>query len=262
MEASKPLSAILSDPDTYTGDCQQHGAFIGRFIQGPTQRLQTGCPTCSAERKAKFAEQERRDEKERQELANKRLTEERRKAGIPARFEDKTFATYVADSEGRRKALEAMQGLVAAIKEGRQAPNLILTGNPGTGKSHLSCAAIRALYRSHYVLRIDLPDMIRRIRDTWRKDSEKSEQEVIEWLGGLDLLILEEVGTGAGSDDERARIFSVMNARYENCLPTVLVTNLAMERVKEEMGERVIDRLREGERSLVVFDWESARGAA
>lgn len=262
MEASKQVSQILSEPETYSGDCSAHGAFIGRFIQGPTQKLQTGCPTCSAERKVRNEAEAAREEKERQELANKRLTEDRRKAGIPARFDDKTFATFTADTPGRHRALDAVRGLVAAIKEGREAPNLILSGNPGTGKSHLSCAAIRALYRSHYVLRIDLPEMIRRIRDTWRKDSEKSEQDVIEQLGNLDLLILEEVGTGAGSEDERARIFSIMNARYENCLPTVIVTNLSLDRVKEELGERVIDRLREGERSLVVFDWESARGAA
>lgn len=259
MEPSKPIP--FDQPETYNGECPTHGAYIGRRFMAVTQLVESGCPTCAAERKARREQDERREEKERQELASKRLTEERRAAGIPPRFDDKTFKTFIADTPGRQKALEAVRGVVAAIKNGERAPNLILTGNPGTGKSHLCCAAIRALYRSHYVLRIDLPDLIRRIRDTWRKNSDKSEQEVIEWLGGLDLLIIEEVGTGAGSDDERARIFSVMNARYENCLPTILVTNLSLEAVTAELGARVIDRLREGQRALVVFDWESMRGA-
>ena len=39
------------------------------------------------------------------------------------------------------------------------------------------------------------------------------------------------------------------------------VTGGNMDSLKKEIGERVIDRLREGSRSLVVFDWQSHRGA-
>jgi DNA replication protein DnaC len=85
---------------------------------------------------------------------------------------------------------------------------------------------------------------------------------VLDYYGSLDLLIIEEIGTGAGSDDERAKIFQVVNRRYEAMLPTVLVSNLDMDALKKEIGERVIDRMREGSRSLVVFDWQSHRGVA
>ena len=48
---------------------------------------------------------------------------------------------------------------------------------------------------------------------------------------------------------------------YEAMLPTAIVTNLGLDELTKEMGERVIDRLREGDRSLVIFDWASERGA-
>lgn len=152
--------------------------------------------------------------------------------------------------------------MVDGVRSGKGAPNLILQGKPGTGKTHLSCGMTLDLYQTHKVRRIDLPDLIRNIRATWQRDSEHSEEFVLDFYGSLDLLILEEVGTGTGSDDERARVFQVINRRYEAMLPTVIVTNLTLRELRDELGERVLDRLREGDRSVVAFDWESMRGAA
>lgn len=254
---------VQGHADTYEGRCERHGEFVGRYLTLINDRkIMMPCPSCAAERKAVEDAERAAAEAYQQGQARIRLEQERRAAGVPLRFDGKTFANFSTDNAGKAKALAAVMGVVSAIQAQRRAPNLILSGKPGTGKSHLCCAAIAALYRTHYVLRIDMPEMIRRIRDTWRRGSDESEQSLIDKLGKLDLLIIEEVGTGAGSDDERARLFSVMNARYENCLPTIVVTNLGLKQLSEEMGERVVDRLREGERSMVVFDWESQRGAA
>lgn len=260
-EAIKPVA--LGEPQTYSDTCPTHGAYISELIpMGDFKPFKKGCPQCNAERKAK-------DEAEKAEKARyqaieeqKRATERLRKAGVPVRFEGKTLDAFLVSNEGQAKAKAACQALVGALLDGREAPNLIMTGKPGTGKTHLSCGIVLALHGHKRVKRVDLPDLIREIRSTWRKDSEVSEETVLDWYGHLDLLILEEVGTGSGSDDERARIFQVINRRYEAMLPTVVVTNLSLAELRDEMGERVIDRLREGERSLVVFDWESARGAA
>ena len=241
---------------TVAATCDTHGDYdaqrkyielIGKWFTGQ-------CPKCAAERAAsEQAEQSRRD-------AEIDITA-RRRAGIPPRFQNKTLDTYEAHHDKQQLALAACQKLVAAMQAGQSAPNLILIGKPGTGKSHLCCGVVLALYRSCRVRRVDLPDLIREIRATWNKDSQHTEEYVLEFYGALDLLIIEEVGTGAGTDDERARIFQVVNRRYESMLPTVIVSNLDMESLKKEIGDRVIDRLREGERSLVVFDWQSHRGA-
>lgn len=236
--------------------CDKHGQFEAqrKFIELIGKWFTAGCPKCVAERETtEQAEQTRKDAE--RDLAA------RRKAGIPLRFQSKTLDTYEAHNDKQQIALAACQKLVAAMRASQAAPNLILIGKPGTGKSHLCCGMVIELYRSHRVRRVDLPDLIREIRATWHKDSQHSEEFVLEFYGTLDLLIIEEVGTGAGTDDERARIFQVVNRRYESMLPTVIVSNLDMESLKKEIGERVIDRLREGERSLVVFDWQSHRGA-
>lgn len=260
MGASERIAA--SEPQTYTYTCPTHGEFTSELlvIHADWKPIKKGCPACNAERKAKEEAEKARDAERKAAEEAKRATQRLRDAGVPVRYEAKTLATYRVGNYGQQKALAACQRLVSAMQEGREAPNLILTGKPGTGKTHLSCGIVLELHKSHRVKRIDLPDLIREIRATWRKDSEHTEEAVLDWYGDLDLLILEEVGTGTGSDDEKARIFQVINRRYESMLPTVVVTNLSVPELKSEMGERVIDRLREGERSLVVFDWESARG--
>lgn len=245
------------DVQTVIETCPQHGEFESqrRYIELIGKWVNGACPKCSAERAdAEKAEQGR--------LEEQRNLAAVRKAGVPLRFEGKTLETYQINHDKQQIAMAACRKLVAAMQAGVTAPNLILIGKPGTGKSHLCCGIVLELYKTHRVKRVDLPDLIREIRATWHRDSQYSEEYVLDWYGALDLLIIEEVGTGVGSDDERARIFQVINRRYEAMLPTVVVSNLDMAALKLEIGDRVIDRLREGDRSLVVFDWASARGAA
>jgi DNA replication protein DnaC len=242
--------------DVVIANCDQHGEFEcrRRYIDLIGKWVSTGCPQCSDEAH------------ERDRLAEKKLYDERqqhrlREAGVPLRFQGKTLESYTVEHDKQQIAVAACKRVVDAISSGRPAPNLILIGKPGTGKSHLCCGMISALCHDHKVRRIDLPDLIREIRATWTRDHGKREEAVLDHYGSLELLIIEEIGTGAGSDDERAKIFQVVNRRYEAMLPTVLVSNLDMDSLKKEIGERVIDRMREGSRSLVVFDWQSHRGS-
>lgn len=257
-EAVFPVSAQA--PQTYADNCETHGAFISELIDLGFKKLKKGCPQCNEKRRQEREAEEARKAEIQAKADAIAATNRLRQAGVPLRFEGKALESYLTHNERQAKAKAACQALIDAIQEGREAPNLIMTGKPGTGKTHLSCGIVLALHGQKRVKRVDLPDLIREIRGTWRKDSEVTEETVLDWYGALDLLILEEVGTGSGSDDERARIFQVINRRYEAMLPTVVVTNLSLAELRTEMGERVIDRLREGERSLVVFDWESARG--
>ena len=96
---------------------------------------------------------------------------------------------------------------------------------------------------------------IRRVKDTWSRDSRESESEAIAALVFPDLLILDEVGVQFGSDTEKLILFDVLNERYEKRKPTLLLSNLPAEEVREYLGKRVCDRLSEDGGEVVVFDW-------
>jgi DNA replication protein DnaC len=63
----------------------------------------------------------------------------------------------------------------------------------------------------------------------------------------------------AGSTSEQNLLFDVINERYNNRLPTLLLSNLTQAEVVAVLGERVIDRLREDGGKVITFDWQSAR---
>ena len=77
-----------------------------------------------------------------------------------------------------------------------------------------------------------------------------------------DLLIIDEVGVQRGTDYEKDIMFDVINDRYENLRPTIILSNLSVEETKAHLGERVFDRLRENGGKAFLLNWNSYRSIA
>jgi DNA replication protein DnaC len=54
-------------------------------------------------------------------------------------------------------------------------------------------------------------------------------------------------------------IFDIIDGRYENILPTILISNQNIENIKTLIGDRVVDRLRSEGGQLLVLDGNSQR---
>jgi DNA replication protein DnaC len=137
---------------------------------------------------------------------------------------------------------------------------MVFCGKPGTGKTHLACGIGRNLinkFRSVQFLTV--LSAIRHIKDTYRRDSERTEQEAINDLLQPDLLILDEIGAQLGSEHEKMLMFEVINERYQQCRSTILISNLNADELTDFLGDRVMDRFRESG-AVVAFDWASHRG--
>lgn len=237
--------------------CDRHGPYIARSIGGT---VWSPCTHCIAE---KSAEQQRRKEEDslRERQAQWELALDG--AGIPERFRDRSLESFVADTPGKRRALEFATRYAAEFDSildvGRSA---IFIGKPGTGKTHLATAiglhVMRNLHRP--VLFMTVMRAIRRVKDSWSRESEETETQAIESLTYPDLLILDEVGVQFGSETEKRILFDVLNERYEQRKPSILLSNLGLDEVKAYVGERIFDRLREDGGEAIVFDWESYRG--
>lgn len=249
---------LSAEKKSKSESCEKHGDFISRNVMGS---IWTKCPVCIAESSA---------EKLRAE-AEKAVEESRRAwqrklgiSGIPERFTSRTLETYSAKSEGQQRALtfasDYAEGFAKVLETGRCA---IFCGKPGTGKTHLAVGVgLKVMARNGNVLFTTVQRMMRRVKDAWRKDSGESESEVIGLFVLPELLIVDEIGVQFGSDFEKNMMFDILNERYENRLPTLLLSNLTAGEVKNFLGERVFDRLREDGGECVVFDWSSHRGQA
>jgi len=185
-----------------------------------------------------------------------RQTQALENMGIRKRFYATTFDTFIPGSPAEKKVLDACRSYASRREEvAKTGENLFLVGRPGTGKNHLAVSIIREWSGDRRILK--LAEMVRDIRQAY--SAHTNEQIDIERYARLDLLALNEVGVQFGTDAERNLLFEVLDLRYENMLPTILISNLNVAGIKDYVGGRVIDRLMECAQ-VVEFTWDSYRG--
>ena len=68
-------------------------------------------------------------------------------------------------------------------------------------------------------------EVIQHIRSTWRKDSEASEVDVLAEFANVPLLVIDEIGMQYGTESEQNHLFDVLDRRYRDMMPTILLTN-------------------------------------
>lgn len=240
-------------------NCDIHGTYIekGFSLNSPTIRW-VGCSACKesakleAEAKARIEEQIKA-----QELIEHRLN----KAGIPLRFRDRTLDNYIADTPAKKTSLTIARDFSENFDEFyRNGSTLIFSGKAGTGKSHLAIAIAQSVMPKYTAMYINALDAVRMIRDTWRRDSDKSELDVLDMFGSVGLLVIDEVGVQYGTENEQMLMFDIVNRRYRDSMPMILLTNLGHAGFSDYMTERSFDRLRENGK-WVTFDWDSYRGS-
>lgn len=240
--------------------CEAHGSYMSSGVRYLGKReIWTKCPDCVEEKLAadRMAEAQRIAE-----LKQAHIESLINQANIPARFIGRSFDNFRADSDGKERALKIAQDYAEAFdKHLKAGTGLIFSGLPGTGKSHLAAAILQAIMPKHTGLYITCMSLIRAVRGTWRKDSEESEEQVLQMLSKVPLLVLDEIGVQYGTDGEQTILFDVLDRRYRDMKPTILLTNQAKQGFKDFIGERSFDRLVETSR-WVPFDWDSYRAIA
>jgi DNA replication protein DnaC len=257
------IGDIARDLGERPATCAAHGDYVSRGTKLTFARagreIWSGCPGCEADRKAHEAAEASAKALEREAKLRASLIDS---AAIPLRFQGRTFDTFVADTDPKRRALDIARKYADELPNDKRGAGLIFAGLPGTGKSHLASAVMLqnvGRMSMHYLTCMAL---IRAVRDTWRRDSERSEREVIRSVGEeIRLLVIDEVGVQYGTDSEQNIIFEVLDKRYSAMLPTVLLTNQDKAGFKTFVGDRVFDRLTETSR-WVPFDWGSYRATA
>lgn len=239
--------------------CPTHGAYQSKGTSWGAREIWTSCPGCAKDRDAK-AEADR--EAARQAALRASLEASLAQTAIPARFVGRTLDNYRAETDGQRNALEICRAFACNFdRHLKVGTSLVMSGLPGTGKSHLAGAILQAILPRHVGIYVTLMDLIRMVRETWRRDSETSESELLARLQNVPLLVIDEIGMQYGTDGERAIVFDVLDRRYRSMKPVILMTNLGKDDFRAAVGERVFDRLTEVAKWM-PFDWPSYRAVA
>ena len=182
-----------------------------------------------------------------------RLMEERLNGSmIPKRFRNKTLDNFETKEKFQQFVKTIAQDYVADLENNiANGVSLIFLGPCGTGKTHLACGiAHEAISRGHTALFVSVSTLIRKVRASW---GTKTEEETLKVFTDCDFLILDEVGIQAGTENERNILFDVLNARYADMRPTIVISNLKLVELTNYLGTRIIDRLSENGGQVVPF---------
>ncbi|MAY72054.1 MAG: DNA replication protein DnaC [Halomonas sp.] len=265
MEHSDPKSTqnILgfTSLDEKKEVCEKHGEFTATLLKFPGQPEPrwTTCQAC-------FREDMKNEERQMAVQLNKENRERKirfalGRAAIPTRFADRQFDNYVCENEGQTKAFNSAKRYAEQWEEVKAAGRcLIMVGKPGTGKTHLAIAIARAVLATDDVaMYVRASEAISTVTETYSRDNQKTERQALDSFAVSDLLIIDEVGRQRGTDNERMILFEIINRRYEEGKPTIIISNLDLVGLRGYMDEATEDRLREGGGRAIDFNWESYR---
>ena len=248
--------------------CEQHGSYSARkleLIRKPIGYPKAGpfwtkCPTCDA---AIQMEVDARDAEIKGGMSRKEMARAARirEAGIPDRYKDCTVWSWRHTFDQQRRVAEAIKGYInqfdVALQSGRC---VMMIGSSGTGKTHLAVGILRHVTDAGATgLYTTAVDMVGTIRATYGKGAQETEQKVIERLCSVDLLVIDEVGRQNDTPHEKEQVWRVLDKRYANRKPCVVVTNLGIDAFTTFMSKAMVDRLREGGGVVAMFDWPSQR---
>ena len=239
-------------------NCEKHGTIkINTFKNSQNLR----CPTCLKEEEAVKEELRKKIEIEKEKEFRKKMIEINfNQSMIPPRFQRHSFETFIITTEEQKKNKQVMEDYAQNfIKNLEDGVSVILSGKVGNGKTHLACAVANYIIKNlnKTALFLNVVDAFSKIKDTYTKKNETSEIEALNQFLEIDLLILDEFGVQIGSEHEKMLLFRIVNKRYENLKPTILISNLSPIEIKK-FEERIFDRLKEGG-ILLSFTGESNR---
>lgn len=125
----------------------------------------------------------------------------------------------------------------------RTSPSLILYGNTGLGKTHLSLAIANAVIDKGYnVVYGSAHNLLSQIEKEHfgRLQSDDSPEETVL---NADLLILDDLGAEFSTTFTVSQVYNIINTRLLTGLPTIISTNLWYDEISEKYGNRVYSRI-------------------
>jgi len=216
------------------------------------------CLECAAD---KDRQQERLEaEKEKKRLQTAKLVKALGRAGIPERFLRCGFNTYNISRKEQQEIFDTAREYALNFSNYRKdGQGFVFLGTTGTGKNHLAISIAKQVIRDGYTaVYTTVLEVAQHVREAYRNKSDDSDRQVIALYAEPDLLLLDEVGMQMGNDSERVFVTQIINKRYEQMKPTIVLSNLAPAPLEKVLGERVISRLKETTRML-TFQWEDYR---
>ena len=138
-------------------------------------------------------------------------------------------------------------------------PFLLLTGERGTGKTHLACGVLRAVFEYHgkrgrFWPVIDLLDRYKATFDAER--ATETVEQIDQEMRQIEVLVLDDFGTHKSTEWAEERLFRLVDERYRDLRPLVMTSNVQIGSLPGRVKSRFADVT---VASIVYFDGPDRR---
>lgn len=205
-------------------------------------------PRCDCEKAVAFwkgwdAKQEKiKKEKElaeERELRKQKIESILGKSGIKKRYLSRTLESFKVTAENSEAFKIAVDYIKQFDKYSAQGKGLYLEGTCGTGKTHLAVAiALKLISKGVPVICKTSIDILGDIKRCYERNSEVTEEEVLEAYKSVDLLIIDDLGKEQTTEWSVPVLYSILNERYEALLPTIITTNYNTSALAEKLSAK------------------------
>lgn len=161
-----------------------------------------------------------------------------------------------------RSPRETMTDILAVCREyaesfDNNSPSILMMGNTGLGKTHLSLSIVGEVINKGYsVLYNSAQNFFRELHNEHFGKSNSSAYEAM--MLECDLLVIDDLGAEFITSFTTAALYNIINTRMNMGLPTIISTNMTLTEIENTYSNRISSRLI-GEYLILMFDGNDIR---
>lgn len=178
-------------------------------------------------------------------IEKRQIKEKLEGCGLTDSFKKKTFSTFKTDTEHQKQAKLRAMSYCKKFKE--EKGSFLLTGNPGTGKTHLGIAIMMQLVNQNVGCRYaEYISLIMRLKQCCM-DPINYNKEINEYKN-CTVLFLDDLLKGQTSEADRKYIYEIINYRYMTEKPIIVSTEKSLDELMNydaAITSRIIEMCRE-----------------
>lgn len=186
-------------------------------------------------------------------------------ANIPSTFKDMTLKTFRADAYKKNESKTLITTACKTVKyyldnfEQMKADGMglyIFSDTKGSGKTRMAVSIANELMQKYPVKFSTSLAILNEIKRSWNKDSEYTENKLLDDLCNTEILIIDDFGTEMVTGWINDKFYFIINHRYMNQKVTLFTSNSHLDRL--EYDNRITNRIKE-RTFQIAFPEESVR---
>ncbi len=156
-----------------------------------------------------------------------------------------TFENLI--SPGRSGNSRHQQIFVRCLEHAKEFANdpqgwIVIGGPSGSGKTHLGAAiANQCIRRGIPAFFIVVPNLLDHLRAAYRPNADVGYDQLFEQVSNAPVLILDDLGAESHTPWAEEKLFQIVNHRFNARLPTVVTTNLPLNKLNDRLRTRFGD---------------------